>query len=83
MKKLFRLIIVTLLLITIVNGLSDKMVSYQCYFKFKHVDNRFVSYMNVDPGEGSPSLFESYESNLEYTVNRSIMHRMVDPGGGG
>ncbi|MCI0767532.1 hypothetical protein [Bacillus sp. TL12] len=83
MKKLFESIVVTLLLITIVNGLSNKLVSHQWHFKFKHVDNQFVSYMNVDPGGGSPSLFESHESNLKYKVNKSIMTRMVDPGGGG
>ncbi|PFM56101.1 hypothetical protein COJ48_29010 [Bacillus cereus] len=82
MKKLFGLIIVTLFLITIVNGLSDKMVSYQHYSKFKNIDNESVSYMKIDPGGGSPSLFESYESN-KVTVNKPIMYRMVDPGGGG
>lgn len=83
MKKLFGLIVVTLLLITIVNGLLDKFVAYQRHFKYEHVDNQFVSYMNVDAGEGSPNLFESHESNLKYTVNKDIMNRMVDPGGGG
>ncbi|MFJ8356784.1 hypothetical protein ACIQ69_26665 [Bacillus paramycoides] len=83
MKKLFGLIAVTLLLITIVNGLSDKFVTHQWHFKYKHVDNQFVSYRNVDSGEGSPNLFESHKSNLKYTVNKDIMNRMVDPGGGG
>ncbi|EOO71251.1 MULTISPECIES: hypothetical protein [Bacillus cereus group] len=82
MKKLAGLIIVTLFFITIVSGLSGKMVSNQHDFKYKNIDNQSVSYMKVDPGEGSPSLFESYESN-KVTVNKSIMYRMVDPGGGG
>lgn len=79
MKKLSGLIIVTLFLITIVSGLSGKMVSNQHDFKYKNIDNQPVSYMKVDPGEGSPSLFESNK----VTVNKSIMYRMVDPGGGG
>ncbi|MBJ8107203.1 MULTISPECIES: hypothetical protein [Bacillus cereus group] len=83
MKKLFGLIVVTVLLITIVNGLLDKFVAHQWHFKYKHVDNQFVSYMNVDPSGGYTNLFESHESNLKYTVNKDIMNRMVDPGGGG
>ncbi|ETT85968.1 hypothetical protein [Bacillus mycoides] len=82
MKKLSGLIIVTLFLITIVSGLSGKMISNQHDFKYKNIDNQSVSYMKVDLDEGSPSLFESYESN-KVTVNKSIMYRMVDPGGGG
>ncbi|QWH20925.1 hypothetical protein EXW62_28660 (plasmid) [Bacillus mycoides] len=82
MKKLSGLIIVTLFLITIVSSLSGKMISNQHDFKYKNIDNQSVSYMKVDSGESSPSLFEFYESN-KVTVNKSIMYRMVDPGGGG
>jgi hypothetical protein len=84
-KKLSRLIIITLFLITLVNALLGKMLSYQHYSKYKNIDNQSVSYMKVDPGGGSPGLFESYVFNLEskVTVENPIMYRMVDPGGGG
>ncbi|MCP9227879.1 hypothetical protein NMG90_21265 [Bacillus mycoides] len=82
MKKLSKLIIVTLFSITIVSSLSGKMISNQHDFKYKNINNQSVSYMKVDPGEGSPNIFENYKFN-EVTVNKSIMYRMVDPGGGG
>ncbi|TNP12321.1 hypothetical protein FHY73_26680 [Bacillus tropicus] len=85
MKKLFRLIIITLFLITLVNVLLGKVLSYQHYSKYKNIDDQSVSYMKVDPDGGSPGLFESYVFNLEpkVTVENPIMYRMVDPGGGG
>ncbi|WP_180236390.1 hypothetical protein [Bacillus toyonensis] len=52
MKKLFKLIIITLFLITLVNALLGKMLSYQHYSKYKNIDNQSVSYMKVDPGGG-------------------------------
>ncbi|HDR7430599.1 TPA: hypothetical protein QCX20_004025 [Bacillus toyonensis] len=52
MKKLFRLIIITLFLITLVNASLGKMLPYQHYSKYKNIDDQSVSYMKVDPGGG-------------------------------